>query len=254
MTLSGFDTELDHLQQWRQSPLDRLRHTLTEANLARHWGSEPSRVLDVAGGNGMTAVRLASQGHDVTVLDPAGVMLNTAIQMAEAHGVADRVHAVQAGAQDAPEVFTEQEFDLVLCHNLLHYVESPEEREALLSAIMTPLRPGGLLSVLGPNEDFGPLQTAVRDHAPDLALHELNGAGPEWGTPVTVGELVAALAHLGADEVVRYGVRSVSDLVPPPDDEDPTFLADLERLELALSDRMPYLLTARFYHLIARQR
>jgi S-adenosylmethionine-dependent methyltransferase len=248
MTLSGFDTGLDHLQ-WRLSPLERLRHTLTEANLARHWGDEPSRVLDVAGGNGVTAVRLAAQGHEVTVLDPAGAMLSTAIETAEAHGVVDRLHVVQAGAQDAPEVFGEHEFDLVLCHNLLHYAESAQERELVLKAIMAPLRPGGLLSVLGPNEDFGPVQAVVRDRAPDLALRELDGVCSEWSSPGTVGEIVASLVALGMDEVVRYGVRCVSDLVPEEDADDPA----LEQLELALSDRMPHLLTARYYHLIARR-
>jgi S-adenosylmethionine-dependent methyltransferase len=253
MTLSGFDTNLDQLQ-WRLSPLERLRHSLTEANLARHWGDEPSRVLDVAGGNGVTAVRLASQGHEVTVLDPAGAVLNTAIQVAEAHGVADKLHVVQAGALDAAEVFGQRAFDLVLCHNLLHYAESAEEREQVLRSVMTPLRPGGLLSVLGPNEDFGPVQAVVRDRAPALALRELDIAPSAWSEPVTVGEIVATLAMLGVDEVVRYGVRCVSDLVSDEDAEDPAFVADLEQLELALSDRMPHLLTARFYHLIARQR
>jgi S-adenosylmethionine-dependent methyltransferase len=255
MTLSGIDTQLDHLQQWRQSPLERLRHVLTEANLARHWGDEPSRVLDVAGGNGMAAVRLASQGHEVTVLDPAGAMLNTAIQAAEAYGVADRLHVVQAGAQDAPEVFGESEFDLVLCHNLLHYAESADEREAVLRAITAPLRPDGLLSVLGPNEHFDAVRTVVRDHAPDLALRELEGVDAEWSLsqPGTVGEIVACLAGLGVEEIVRYGVRCVSDLVPTAQAEDPAFMADLEQLELALSNRMPHLLTARYYHLVARQ-
>ena len=64
---------------------------------------------------------------------------------------------------------------------------------------------------------------------------------------------MASLAELGVEEVVRYGVRCVSDLVPPSDAEDPVFMADLERLELVLSDRMPHLLTARYYHLIARR-
>lgn len=249
MTLSGFDTRLE----WQQSPLDRLRHTVTEANLARHLGPEPARVLDVAGGNGMAAVRLAAQGHEVTVLDPAGAMLRAAIHAAEVHGVADRLHVVQAPAHDAPEVFTDHDFDLVLCHNLLHYAESPDERRAVLAAITTPLRPGGLLSVLGPNEDFGPVQAVLRDRSPALALRELEGGADEWSTPGTVGEVVATLAALGMEEIVRYGVRCVSDLVAEEDAADPAFMADLERLELALSDRMPHLLTARYYHLVARR-
>jgi S-adenosylmethionine-dependent methyltransferase len=248
MTVSGFDT----LQQWRPSPLEGLRHTLTEANLARHWGAAPSRVLDVAGGNGLAAVRLAAKGHEVTVLDPAGAMLSSAIAAAEAYGVTDRMHVVQAGAHDAPDVFAGHDFDLVLCHNLLHYGESREERQSVLAAITAPLRAGGLLSVLGPNNDFEPVRAAVRDRAPDLALRELEGVVSAWSTPCTVGEIVASLAAIGMDEVVRYGVRCVTDLLPDAD-EDPALLADLERLELALSDRMPHLLTARYFHLIARR-
>ncbi len=253
MTLSGLDTQLDHLQQWHQSPLERLRHTITEANLARHLYPEPAHILDVAGGNGMAAVRLAAQGHEVTVLDPAGAMLRAAIHAAEAHEVADRLHVVQAAAHDAPEVFTGHDFDLVLCHNLLHYAESPDERKAVLSAITAPLRPGGLLSVLGPNEDFGPAQAVLRDRSPALALRNLDGAGDEWSTPGTVGEVVATLAELGMEEIVRYGVRCVSDLVSDDDAADPAFMTDLEQLELTLANRMPHLLTARYYHLIARR-
>jgi len=253
MTSGGIDTQLDHLQQWRQSPLERLRHTVTEANLARHLGPEPARVLDVAGGNGMAAVRLAAQGHEVTVLDPAGAMLRAAIHAAEHHEVADRLHVVQAAAHDAPEVFTDHDFDLVLCHNLLHYAESPDERMAVLRSITAPLRQGGLLSVLGPNEDFSPAQAVLRDRSPALALRELDGGADEWSTPGTVGEVVATLAELGMSEIVRYGVRCVSDLVAELDAADPDFMADLEQLELALSDRMPHLLTARYYHLVARR-
>ena len=51
---------------------------------------------------------------------------------------------------------------------------------------------------------------------------------------------------------MRYGVRCVSDLLPDLD-ADPAFLDELERLELALADRMPQLLTARYFHLVARR-
>lgn len=247
MTLSGLATRLD---LFRQRPLERLRYTVTEANLLRHVDSGPQRVLDVAGGNGIEAVRLAALGHEVTVLDPAGAMLSTAIETADAHDVADRLHVVQAGALDAPEVFACHEFDVVLCHNLLHVVEEPDE---VLAAVIAPLRAGGLLSLLGPNPDFDPMHTAVRARDPRGAVRALAHDG-------SVGDLVALLAGLGVEEVVRYGVRCVSDLLPGMDsgmdsgvDSDPAFLDELERLELAMADRMPQLLTARFFHLVARR-
>jgi S-adenosylmethionine-dependent methyltransferase len=239
MTLSGLATRLDLFQQ---RPLERLRYSVTESNLLRHVGAGPQRVLDVAGGNGIEAVRLAALGHEVTVLDPAGAMLNTAIETADALDVADRLHVVQAGALDAPEVFAGHDFDVVLCHNLLHFVD--EQRE-VLSAVIAPLRAGGLLSVLGPNADFEPLHAAVRALDPAEGLRALS-------REASVGELVAILAGLGVEEVVRYGVRCVSDLLGSVG-SDPEFLDELERLELALADRMPQLLTARFFHLVARR-
>jgi S-adenosylmethionine-dependent methyltransferase len=239
MTLSGLATRLD---LFRQRPLERLRYSVTESNLLRHVSSGPQRVLDVAGGNGIEAVRLAALGHEVTVLDPAGAMLNTAIETADALDVADRLHVVQAGALDAPEVFAGYDFDVVLCHNLLHFVD--EQRE-VLNAVIAPLRDGGLLSVLGPNPDFEPLHAVVRALDPVEGLRALS-------REASVGDLVAILAELGVEEVVRYGVRCVSDLLPSVD-PDPAFLDELERLELALADRMPQLLTARFFHLVARR-
>jgi S-adenosylmethionine-dependent methyltransferase len=243
MTLSGLATRPDAFRQRHPvSPLEGIRHAVTEANLLRHVDSGPQRVLDVAGGNGVEAVRLAALGHEVTVLDPAGAMLRTAIESADAHGVADRLHVVQAGALDAPEVFAGHEFDVVLCHNLLHFLEEPRE---VLSAVVAPLRAGGLLSVLGPNADFEPVHAAVRDLDP-------SGAERALAREASVGELVALLAELGVEEVVRYGVRCVSDLLPTVGD-DPAFLERLESLEVAMADRMPHLLTARFFHLVARR-
>jgi len=243
MTLSGLAARPDPIRQRHLvSPLEGIRHAVTEANLLRHVAPGSQRVLDVAGGNGVEAVRLAALGHEVTVLDPAGAMLRTAIEMADAHNVADRLHVVQAGALDAPELFAGHQFDVVLCHNLLHFMDDPREA---LNAVIAPLRAGGLLSVLGPNADFEPVHAAVRELDPRGAVRAL-------GREASVGELVGLLAELGVEEVVRYGVRCVSDLLPSIDD-DPAFLEQLERLELAMADRMPQLLTARFFHLVARR-
>jgi S-adenosylmethionine-dependent methyltransferase len=244
MTRPGLDTRPGSSRLWRESPSDRLRYLVTEANLLRHLDPGPQRVLDVAGGSGLDAVRLAARGHEVTVLDPAGAMLRSAKEQAEAVDVADRLHVVQASAEDAPELFGADEFDVVLCHNLLQYVEDTRE---LLAAITEPLRQGGVLSVLAPNADADPLRSAIRDLDPEQALFDLDlGA-------CTATTIIGNLAELGFGLVVRYGVRCVSDYIGNDEiKRDPEFLAQLERLELALADRMPYLLTARYFHLIAR--
>lgn len=223
MTVNGAGTRPREFRYWWESPLETLRHTVTESNLLRHLDAAPQRVLDVAGGDGTDAIRLAALGHEVTVLDPAGAMLTVAMEHAEAYDVADRLHVVQAVAEDAPELFSPNDFDAVLCHNLLQFVD---DRCSVLAAVMAPLRPGGLLSVLAPNAD---------------------GAAGSTGPSCAAAEIVGHLVALGVTMVRRYGVRCLPD--PLPDEE--IDVPDLEDLELAMADRMPYLTTARYLHLIA---
>jgi S-adenosylmethionine-dependent methyltransferase len=257
MSLPGFDSRLEAFQEWQASPWGRLRYSVTEANLLRHLDSSPQRVLDVAGGNGLEAVRLAAKGHEVTVLDPAGAMLNQAQQRAHSLDVADRLHVVQAAAEDAPELFGADAFDVVLCHNLLQYVE---DRLGVLRAIMAPLRQNGLLSVLAPNADSDPMRTAIRRLDPRKALQELDSDFSyvdlfDIELPAcTAAQTMQHLTELGFGLVIRYGVRCVCDFIVDEDRKhEPAFFAELERLELAMSDRMPHLLTARFFHLVARR-
>ncbi|MGQ0838734.1 class I SAM-dependent methyltransferase [Actinokineospora sp.] len=164
-------------RDWRGS------HASTEATLVRHLDT-PRRILDAAGGTGREAVRLALRGHEVTVLDPAGAMLTTAMDHADAAGVADRVHVVQAMAEDAPDLFGTHDFDVVLCHNLLQYAQ---DRVAMLRALVAPLRPGGLLSVLSPTPASGDPFACAAD------------------------EVVADLAAVGANVLARYDLPRESD-------------------------------------------
>lgn len=246
MTLDAVGTRPRALPARPATPGTRLRHRVTEANLRRHVRG-PQRVLDVAGGHGEEAVALALRGHEVTVLDPAGAVLAAAMHRADTHGVADRVHVVQAAAEDAPEVFRGHDFDVVLCHNLLHYAD---DRVALLRAVAAPVRAGGVLSVLGPNPAAAPLSAALRDRDPERALRELDPTTPG----PTAEQVRADLGAAGATVEAHYGVHCVAGYLPvdDPGGAEPGFQPRLEALELAMSTRAPYLHTARFHHLVAR--
>lgn len=246
-------------RQWQDAPWGRLRYTLAEHNLHRHLDGRPLRVLDAAGGNGVEAVRMAADGHEVTVVDYSAEMLASARSLAEATGVANRVTCIESDVAKLGDVVQPASFDLVLCHNLLQYVA---DVESTLVTVLEPLRPGGLLSVLAANAHSEPMRMAVREM--DLAgahesLDALDKGGQlftkTFGTPMfprTAEEVSTVLRRLGAGILGHYGIRSVCDYIP--DDErkyDATFFAELERLETALSDRLPYILTARLFHLIA---
>src|SRR5512142_162837 len=120
---------------------DVLRGVLTAraAGTGRHWLD----VIDAGGGTGGFAVPLAALGHSVTVVDPSPDSLAAAQRRAAEADV--RISAVQGDAADLDSVVGESAADLVICHSVLEYVDSPADA---LAAIARVLRPGGTVSVL----------------------------------------------------------------------------------------------------------
>lgn len=249
MTDPGFAAHLPDFLAYQQTPWGRLRYRVVAANLARHL-TGPATVLDAGGGNGMDAITLAQLGHRVTVLDNSAALLEQAGALAKQRGVHVRTHHADVTEPPAGE------FDLVLCHNVLHYTD---DRHAVVRALVGALAPGGLISVLCPNAHSDPLRTAVRDLDPVRALAELDA---ESSYVETIGRALPActaageserLAAAGITVLGHYGVRCAFDYVPDETKQDPDFLAALEKLELAMAGRMPYPLTARFFQLIGRR-
>jgi S-adenosylmethionine-dependent methyltransferase len=252
-----FDQRLANFKQWQESPWGRLRYSIVEANLSHHLGDRPLRVLDVAGGNGRDAVRLAARGHHVTVLDVAPVSLDGARKLASEHAVADRIAVREGDAHDVAKIFAGQEFDLLLCHNLLQYVP---DRAVVVEGAVQCLKPGGLMSVVGPNAYAVPMEAAVRELDLDSALRSVDAEikpNVVYGQDIAVlcaDEIAGHLRGVGLDIVGHRGVINVCHLIVDNDIKyNPEFFARLEELELALSGRMPYPLTARMFHLIGRR-
>jgi demethylmenaquinone methyltransferase/2-methoxy-6-polyprenyl-1,4-benzoquinol methylase len=74
-------------------------------SMVKPGGSRPFRHLDVAGGTGDVAFRVAEAGGrntGVTVLDINGEMLRVGQQRAEKLGLADRLDFVEANAEELP--------------------------------------------------------------------------------------------------------------------------------------------------------
>lgn len=254
-TQDTFNAAMAAWRQWQDTPWGRLRYSLAEGNLARHLDGRPLEVLDVAGGNGVDAVRLAIQGHRVTLVDYSGQMLAAAREVAISAGVSSRITCLESDAAKLADVVEPASFDLVLCHNLLQYVIDPV---TTMDSVLAPLRAGGLLSLISVNGHSEVLRTAIRDMDPVTAYEALNtdeGWAQTFGTSIrryTADQVKLMLSRAGAPVIGHYGIRAVCDYLP--DDErkyDASFFAALERLERSLCDRMPYLLTARFFHLIA---
>ncbi len=113
-------------------------------------------IVDVGGGTGGLAVPFAVLGHNVTVLDPNPDALAAAQRRAAEAGA--RLASVQGEAANLGGVVGPDAVDLVICHNVLEYVEEPA---GAMSAIACVLRPGATVSVLASNAIAAVLHRAL---------------------------------------------------------------------------------------------
>jgi ubiquinone/menaquinone biosynthesis C-methylase UbiE len=222
-----------------------------EALRLRLEGRSPVRVLDVGGGTGGFAVRVAALGHHVTVVDPSPDALAILDRRSEETGVADRVVGVQGDLETVPGLVAEADVDVVLCHGVLEQVEDHAGAVRSLAGV---LRPGGTLSLLVGQRHAAVVARAVAGHFRQ-ALGLLQDASAETVHRFTVPEATRLVAAAGFADVVVHGVRVFSDLVPSSlVDLEPGAAAALAELEHAVSELPEYLTLATQIHLLATRR
>jgi len=215
----------------------------------RAWldGASDQTVIDIGGGTGGFAVRVAELGHRVTVIDPSPDALAALGRRAVERGVADRISGQQGDLASLPELVTAGSADLVLCHDVLGLVDDAAEA---LQTIHGVLRGGGALSLLVGQRHAAVLARAMAGHFAE-ALRSLDGdaAGEHR---FTADELASLLAATGFTVAETHGVRVFADLVPSTLlDLEPGAVAGLLELERAVAGRPEYLTLASAIHTIS---
>lgn len=240
-----------------EQPWNKLRYTLYRANLKRHLPPGSLRILDVGGGSGSDAIPLAQDGHEVTLIDFSSKMLEQAQHIAQHCGVSERLEFHQADLFDLPGLFSMPVFDVVVCHNVIQYVP---DMPGALQVICEPLKPGGIVSVINVNRASDVLQAALLRLNLDEACERIDARDsytPIFHTSLrryAGEEMIGPLQDAGCMLLGHYGIRCVTDYIFDNTlKHDPEFYAKLEKLELALTDKLPYVLIARFFQLIAQK-
>ena len=209
-------------------------------------------VVDIGGGTGGSAVRIAGLGHRVTVVDPSPDALAALDRRAREHGV--EVTGRQGDLSDLVDLVGPDGADVVLCHGVLEVVVDPA---TALAAIRTVLRPGGHLSLLVAQRHAAVVARAMAGHfaqaaallGPDAPAATTSG---RTGRRFTADEATGLLAGAGFDVVSTHGVRVFADLVPGSLlDLEPGAAAALVELERAVAPRAEYLPLATQVHLLA---
>ncbi|WP_432493156.1 methyltransferase domain-containing protein [Kineococcus gypseus] len=202
----------------------------------------PLSVVDVGGGTGGLAVRVAALGHRVVVVDPSPDALAALQRRTAEAGLSERVRAVQGDATELAALLPAGGADVLLCHGVLEVVDDPA---AALRAAHAVLRPGGRLSVLVAQWPATVLARVLAGQLPQ-ALHALSDAEHRWsGTdPLRRRFDRASAARLaeaaGFTVTAVEGTRTFSDLVPAACAEAEGHAGLLRELE-ALAARSPEL-------------
>lgn len=95
------------------------------------------RVLDIGCGQGDTSVAFALRGAEVWSVDVSEKMVDLTRQLAQHHGVSDRVHAEVCRVEALP--YAADFFDIVFADGVLHHLEMRQAVPILVRV----LKPGG---------------------------------------------------------------------------------------------------------------
>jgi SAM-dependent methyltransferase len=235
----------------KHRPLERraaLRTAVVWDAVQQVLGAPGGRIVDIGGGTGGFAVRLAEQGHQVTVVDPSPDALAALGRRAAESDVADRVTGVQGDLAGLADVVTD-EADLVLCHGVLGILDDPAAGLATIGGV---LRPGGTLSLLVGQRHAAVLARAMAGHFRQ-AVAALDGdTDPSGERRFTAPEVTDLLVGSGFTPQAVHAVRVFADLVPGSLlDLEPGAGAALLDLERAVADRPEYLTLAAQVHVLA---
>ena len=184
-------------------------------------------------------------------------MLDIAQHTALEARVAERIALRHGDAGQLANLFEVGSFDLILCHNVLEFVDKPSE---VLCAAARILRDtSSTISVLVRNR-LGEVTKAALLNG-DLAAAERNLTA-EWGYDslyggkvrlFTADNLRAMLITASFAVIAERGVRVVSDFLPPKVSRTDEYERILE-LERKLGAQPEFAAVARYTHFLARRR
>jgi S-adenosylmethionine-dependent methyltransferase len=254
-----FNSEAEKYAAYLETPVGRLRSDLAFENLEgflpRSRTKNSLHALDLGCGTGATAVRLARLGFHVTAVDSSPAMLDLAKSTIQDAGVADSILVQHGDVTQVTNLFPATSFDVILCHNLLEYLDDPNA--AVCGAARALRNSSAILSVLVRNRAGEVLKAAIQ--AGDLAAAE-NNLAAEWAQESLYGgqvrlftsdSLRGLLTAASLVTIAERGVRVLADYLPSRISGGADYERILE-LERKLGKQPEYAAVARYTQCFAR--
>lgn len=127
-------------------------------NIPEISGNSRLRILDAGAGMGQIARWLAQLGHVVTMADISSEMLDKAKYEIQAENLEKEIRVLEASIQQLPEILRGEQFDLIILHGVIAWMQEPLSAIELLFPLLSEQ---GKMSVLFFNKDKLVLKWAI---------------------------------------------------------------------------------------------
>ena len=221
------------------APWERLLKRITWMQLGDISGKD---ILDFGSGNGVTADHFAFNNRVVAV-EPSEEMLRNSWQCHQYRQICGDISALSQ--------FADNTFDVILCHNVLEYID---DKASVVRELVRVLKPGGRLSVIKHNRAGRVMQMVVLlddfERANDL-LDGNDSVASKFG-PIRYYDdsmIFQWAAELQCE--CCYGIRAFWDLQQNQEKHDSeAWQTKMLHLEMRVSKMEEYRNIAFFHHLL----
>ena len=211
-----------------EQPWGKIQYEITFAQLAH---LKNKKILDFGSGIGLVSKFLA-ENNEVIAIEPEKELL---------FAYSNHTYEKILGSLEQVEKFEAESFDIVLCHNVLEYIEE-NNREKYLSEFKRVLKQDGKLSIIKHNQVGKIMQAVVFSNDVDQALELLKGnefrsVSFNSGTTYTIDELL----EMSKMKLENYqAIRTFYSLQMNEVKTKDNWLEKMSEMELAVCDLYPY--------------
>lgn len=206
---------------------------------------EGKKILDFGSGEGITSNHFA-ENNDVTAIEPSEEMLSNAWKDNEYNQIVGDVNALS--------MFEDEIFDIIICHNVLEYID---DKETVVKALTRVLKKKGVLSIAKHNRAGRVMQMAVLlddFEKANALLDGENSMASKFGAIryYEDEDIIKWMPELSVSEV--FGIRTFWDLQQNQEKHGCEDWQDnMIRLEMRVAQIPAYKEIAFFHHLLLKK-
>lgn len=206
---------------------------------------EGKKILDFGSGEGITANHFAEK-NDVTAIEPSKEMLSNAWKDYEYTQIVGDVNALSA--------FKNETFDMIICHNVLEYID---DKAAVIKALARVLKKDGIISIVKHNRAGRVMQMAV-------LLDDFEKANAILDGKDSTASKFGTIRYYEDNDITKWepqitisdilGIRTFWDLQQNQQKHgDEAWQEKMLQLELRVSQMREYKNIAFFHHLLLKK-